>query len=81
MERRVRNGEVTIHLADGPPVVADELLVATGRVPASGGLGLVTVGLTPGSPVQVDDSMRSATSMGVPCSLTWASIRAACVGT
>jgi pyruvate/2-oxoglutarate dehydrogenase complex dihydrolipoamide dehydrogenase (E3) component len=59
IERRVRNGEVTIHLADVPPIVGDELLVATGRVPASAELGVHTVGLTPGAPVQVDDSMRA----------------------
>ncbi|MFI6294715.1 dihydrolipoyl dehydrogenase family protein [Nonomuraea sp. NPDC050790] len=59
VERRVGNGEVTVHLADVPPIVADELVVATGRVAASADLGVDTVGLKPGAPVQVDDSMRA----------------------
>ncbi|GAA2215832.1 NAD(P)/FAD-dependent oxidoreductase [Nonomuraea monospora] len=59
VERPVRNGEVTIHLTDGPPVVADELLVATGRVAATADLGVEAAGLVPGEPVEVDDSMRA----------------------
>ncbi len=38
-------------------VVAEELLVATGRVPRTGDLGLETVGLTPGDWLKVDDTM------------------------
>ena len=52
-------GEVTLVLADGRELVADELLVATGRTPATGSLGLETVGLEPGRYVQVDDSMHA----------------------
>jgi pyruvate/2-oxoglutarate dehydrogenase complex dihydrolipoamide dehydrogenase (E3) component len=37
-------------------LVADELLVAAGRVPRTAGLGLESVGLTPGSWLAVDDS-------------------------
>jgi dihydrolipoamide dehydrogenase len=41
------------HPAD---LVADELLVATGREPRTAGLGLESVGLTPGDWLAVDDS-------------------------
>ena len=41
------------HAAD---LVADELLVATGRVPRTADLGLESVGLTPGDWLAVDDS-------------------------
>jgi len=41
------------HSAD---LVADELLVATGRVPRTAGLGLESVGLNPGDWLAVDDS-------------------------
>ena len=51
------SGGVTVVLEDGE-VTADELLVAVGRRPRTGDLGLDTVGLEPGSSVEVDDSMR-----------------------
>ena len=54
-----RAGEVTMTLADGRDLVADEVLVATGRTPATGSLGLETVGLEPGKYVEVDDSMQA----------------------
>ena len=38
---------------------ADELLVAIGRSPNTDDLGLETVGLEPGKPIEVDDSMRA----------------------
>jgi dihydrolipoamide dehydrogenase len=38
------------------PVVVDELLVATGRRPATDDVGVETVGLEPGGPLEVDDS-------------------------
>jgi dihydrolipoamide dehydrogenase len=37
-------------------IVVDELLVATGRRPNTGDVGLDTVGLEPGGPLDVDDS-------------------------
>jgi dihydrolipoamide dehydrogenase len=48
----------TAAAGSGPPadLVADELLVATGRVPRTAGLGLESVGLTPGDWLAVDDS-------------------------
>jgi len=54
------SGEVTIELEAGPAVVADELVVAIGRRPHTDDLGLESVGLEPGKPIEVDDSMRAA---------------------
>jgi pyruvate/2-oxoglutarate dehydrogenase complex dihydrolipoamide dehydrogenase (E3) component len=51
-------GEVTATLGDGPELVADELLVATGRRPRTGDVGLDTVGLEPGVPARVDRRLR-----------------------
>ncbi|MEV8635169.1 NAD(P)/FAD-dependent oxidoreductase [Streptosporangium sp. NPDC051023] len=59
VERPVPGGPVTVHLAEGPPIEADELLVATGRTPATKGLGLGSAGLPETGPVEVDDSMRA----------------------
>ncbi|MFG1704948.1 dihydrolipoyl dehydrogenase family protein [Nonomuraea sp. M3C6] len=59
VERPEPGGKVTLHLPDGPPLEADELLVATGRRAATRGLGLGTVGLPDDAPVEVDDSMRA----------------------
>jgi pyruvate/2-oxoglutarate dehydrogenase complex dihydrolipoamide dehydrogenase (E3) component len=59
VERPEPGGKVTVHLSDGPPIEADEVLVATGRKPATKGLGLETVGLPDDRPVEVDDSLRA----------------------
>jgi dihydrolipoamide dehydrogenase len=56
---RAEGGEVTVELDDGGPVRADELLVAIGRKLNSDEIGLDTVGLEPGKPIEVDDSMRA----------------------
>jgi pyruvate/2-oxoglutarate dehydrogenase complex dihydrolipoamide dehydrogenase (E3) component len=53
------DGEVTVELDKGGPVHADELLVAIGRKLNSDQIGVETVGLEPGKPIEVDDSMRS----------------------
>ena len=55
---RRADGSVAVTLADGATIVADELLVATGREPRTRDLGLETVGLTPGSWLAVDASLR-----------------------
>lgn len=57
-----RDGRVTVELAGGGEVVADEILVAAGRVPNIHGIGLDTVGIDEnGRPAfTVDDSMRVA---------------------
>jgi len=54
--RRV-NGQVELELSNGTRVRADEVLVATGRVPRTDDLGLDAVDLTPGSWLDVDDTM------------------------
>jgi dihydrolipoamide dehydrogenase len=54
-----RNGAVRLDLDDGDTVEADELLVATGRRLATGDLGLETVGLEPGKPIETDETLRS----------------------
>lgn len=48
---------VTLQLMDGSAVVADEVLVATGRVPRTSDIGLETIGLTPGDWLHTDDTL------------------------
>ncbi|MGN6127978.1 MAG: dihydrolipoyl dehydrogenase family protein [Humibacter sp.] len=52
---RGADGSVSVILDDGTNLIADELLVATGRRPAISGLGLETVGVDEKLPV--DDTM------------------------
>ncbi|PZG21395.1 dihydrolipoyl dehydrogenase family protein [Nonomuraea aridisoli] len=59
VERPEPGGKVTLHLSDGLPLEADELLIATGRRVATHDLGLDTVGLPTDAPVEVDDSLRA----------------------
>ena len=56
---RQRDGAVSVDVAHGGPVVADELLVAVGRRAATDDLGLDTVGLEPGQTIEVDDQLRA----------------------
>jgi pyruvate/2-oxoglutarate dehydrogenase complex dihydrolipoamide dehydrogenase (E3) component len=56
---RAEGGEVTLELDEGGPVRADQLLVAIGRRLNSDEIGLDRVGLEPGKPIEVDDSMRA----------------------
>jgi pyruvate/2-oxoglutarate dehydrogenase complex dihydrolipoamide dehydrogenase (E3) component len=49
-------GPVTLALAGGGEVEADEALFATGRQPLTDDIGLDTVGLEPGSWLEVDDT-------------------------
>jgi dihydrolipoamide dehydrogenase len=51
--------DVSLGLADGDSVTGAELLVAVGRKPATEELGLETVGLEPGEPVEVGSNLRS----------------------
>jgi dihydrolipoamide dehydrogenase len=44
-------------VVDGEDIEADEILIAAGRTPRSGDLGLDTVGLEPGGYVEVDDHL------------------------
>lgn len=52
------DGTVTLTLPGGRVIEADEIVVATGRAPATDDLGLETVGLEPGSWLAVDDTMQ-----------------------
>jgi dihydrolipoamide dehydrogenase len=54
VSREGSDGPVTVRLADGGEVVADELLVATGRRPATADVGLDSVGLPGDQPLAVD---------------------------
>ncbi len=49
-------GPVTVALEDGGEVEADDVLFATGRQPLTDDIGLETVGLIPGSWLEVDDT-------------------------
>jgi dihydrolipoamide dehydrogenase len=51
-------GAVTVMLSDGTSIEADEVLSAVGRSAHTGDIGLEAVGLTPGSWLDVDDTMR-----------------------
>jgi pyruvate/2-oxoglutarate dehydrogenase complex dihydrolipoamide dehydrogenase (E3) component len=54
------NGRVTVELDDGTSVSGDEILVAVGRRTLSADLGLDDLGVEPGRPVEVDDTLRVA---------------------
>jgi pyruvate/2-oxoglutarate dehydrogenase complex dihydrolipoamide dehydrogenase (E3) component len=53
-------GRTTVALEDGEELTGDRLLVAIGRRVRTDGLGLETVGLEPGEPIEVDDALRVA---------------------
>ncbi|HEY3701739.1 MAG TPA: NAD(P)/FAD-dependent oxidoreductase, partial [Acidimicrobiales bacterium] len=55
--READDAPVTATLEDGRAITADEILVAVGRRPNTADLGLDTVGLEPGRPVPVDDTL------------------------
>ncbi|MGP3968055.1 dihydrolipoyl dehydrogenase family protein [Streptomyces sp. 6N223] len=52
---RVHGGAATVTLDDGSTLTADEIVVATGRVPRTGDIGLSSVGLPDGGYLDVDD--------------------------
>ena len=54
---RPGGGEVTVELESGTRALGDELLVAIGRRQNTDDLGLETVGLEGGGPIEVDDRM------------------------
>ncbi|MFC9326141.1 dihydrolipoyl dehydrogenase family protein [Kitasatospora sp. NPDC057015] len=56
LERPAPDGPVTVVLAGGERLTADEVLFATGRAPRTDDLGLERVGLEPGSWLEVDDT-------------------------
>ncbi|HWN21949.1 MAG TPA: NAD(P)/FAD-dependent oxidoreductase [Gaiellaceae bacterium] len=54
-----RDGDVTVTMEDGSTATGAELLVAVGRKPTTEGIGLETIGLEPGKPVEVGTNLRS----------------------
>ncbi|MFE4829417.1 dihydrolipoyl dehydrogenase family protein [Streptomyces sp. NPDC056672] len=56
VERDGGTGPVTVVLAGGERIEADEVLFATGRAPRTDDIGMESVGLEPGSWLTVDDS-------------------------
>ncbi|UGQ12923.1 NAD(P)/FAD-dependent oxidoreductase [Yinghuangia sp. ASG 101] len=60
VDRPAPEAPVTVTLDDGGAVVADEVLFATGRAPRTDDLGMDTVGLRPGTWLDVDESCRVA---------------------
>ncbi|MGI6877873.1 dihydrolipoyl dehydrogenase family protein [Microbacterium sp. gxy059] len=58
-------GGVRVALDDGSEILADEIVVATGRRPATDDIGLETVGLTPGEWIDVDDALRATGAEGL----------------
>ncbi|MEA9985211.1 NAD(P)/FAD-dependent oxidoreductase [Subtercola sp. RTI3] len=57
VSRNGAGGEVTLTLDDGSQLVVDELLVAVGRTPNTGDLGLSSIGLEPNSWLNTDDTL------------------------
>jgi pyruvate/2-oxoglutarate dehydrogenase complex dihydrolipoamide dehydrogenase (E3) component len=55
---RSADGTFVLTLEGDDAITGDELLVAVGRTPHTGDLGLETVGLAPGETIAVDDRMR-----------------------
>ena len=60
VHRALPDGPVTASLSDGREIEADEILVAAGRRPATGDLGLAAVGLLSGGYLEVDERLRVA---------------------
>ena len=58
LRRPDARGPVTLDLSDGSELEVDEVLFATGRAPMTDDIGLETVGLAPGSWLDVDDTCR-----------------------
>jgi pyruvate/2-oxoglutarate dehydrogenase complex dihydrolipoamide dehydrogenase (E3) component len=56
--RRPEDARVVLELDDGSELTVNEVLFATGRAPLTDDIGLDTVGLTPGSWLDVDDTCR-----------------------
>ncbi|MFF4834930.1 dihydrolipoyl dehydrogenase family protein [Streptomyces sp. NPDC001315] len=51
----IHGGEISVTLDDDTVLVADEVVVATGRIPNTEDIGLDTLGLRPGGYIRVDD--------------------------
>ncbi len=58
LRRPLDTGPVTLELDDGSELEVDEVMFATGRAPLTADIGLDTIGLAPGSWLNVDDTLR-----------------------
>ncbi len=56
LKRRQHGGPVDVTLDSGEQITVDEILFATGRIPNTFDIGLETVGLEPGSWIDVDET-------------------------
>jgi pyruvate/2-oxoglutarate dehydrogenase complex dihydrolipoamide dehydrogenase (E3) component len=56
---RAQDGQVELELETGGPLRGEQLLVATGRRLNTDDVGLESVGLDSGGPIEVDDTMRA----------------------
>ncbi|MFD5214057.1 dihydrolipoyl dehydrogenase family protein [Microbacterium sp. NPDC058345] len=58
--RAVQRDDAGVHVTtdDGERITVAEVLVATGRRPRSGDIGIEVAGLEPGRPITVDDTLR-----------------------
>ena len=59
VHRKADGSAVTVKLSSGEEIVSDEVVVAVGRRPNTGDIGLETVGLEPGRAIPVDDSLSA----------------------
>ena len=59
VQRNGANGAITATLEDGTELNGDQIVVAVGRRPLTGDLGVETVGLEPGRYIRVDDQLRA----------------------
>jgi len=57
VEAHRTDSNAVLDLSDGGKVVAEQVLVATGRIPRTMDLGLATIGLTDGDWLDVDDTL------------------------
>jgi len=55
---RQPDGAVRLSLSNGKMLFADQVLAATGRLPRTQDIGLESIGLKPGTWLEVDDSLR-----------------------
>ncbi|SPM34430.1 Pyruvate/2-oxoglutarate dehydrogenase complex, dihydrolipoamide dehydrogenase (E3) component or related enzyme [Mycobacterium rhizamassiliense] len=58
LHRPTPDGPVTLELHDNTELQVDEVLFATGRAPLTDDIGLQTIGLSPGSWLDVDDTCQ-----------------------
>ena len=69
--RRDASGTVRVALGDGRCVTADEVVVATGRIPNTNDIGLDLIGGTPGDWLVVDDDLAVVDDDGEPIGGRW----------